>query len=200
VIADVDQGVTANGNQVSAEAVKALAELDQRVTRLEDALATMHDTSHIEDRLVERVARRIGREPDAQCESSGLLIQTSRQLLPAAAKLMQEPARATGEPAADDRRGHRWLLYDLYAEGRTIVRMYLDRRYRMTWPARFVPLALLILIFTSWIWLPFTSILPSSLMTVVDKIIDLLLAFCGFRILSRETRRYRSLLGETPPP
>ena len=83
-----------------------------------------------------------------------------------------------------------------------MVRMFFDPRYLSTWPTRIVPLALLalilLLILTSWIWLPGTSILPTSIMTIVDKIVDFALAFLAFKILQREARRYRELVTDLP--
>jgi hypothetical protein len=51
---------------------------------------------------------------------------------------------------------------------------------------------------TSWIWLPGTTILPTSIMTIIDKTVDVALAFLAFKILSREARRYRELVADLP--
>jgi hypothetical protein len=82
-----------------------------------------------------------------------------------------------------------------YRELRAMTRMFTDRRYRPSWTSRIVPPAILLLILTSWLWLPGTSILPGILATIFDKIIDLALALCAFEILSREARRYRETIG-----
>src|SRR5262249_47203176 len=105
----------------------------------------------------------------------------------------------SGQPRYGFRHSHIWLLYDIYDEARTIVQMYFDRRYRMTWQARVIPLVILFAILTSWIWFPGTSILPTVLMVTVDKIVDILLAFCAIKILSREAKRYRAARGEIAP-
>ena len=79
-----------------------------------------------------------------------------------------------------------------------MVRMFLDPRYRPTWPARIVPLALLAIILTSWIWLPGTSIVWTPIMMIIDKVVDVALAFLAFKVLHREARRYRELVTDLP--
>jgi hypothetical protein len=174
--------------------------LEQRVRRLEDAVATLQDTHPLEERIVERLARRLRRSSAVALQEAGTVYNAGRQLLPAALDLIRNQAdeaeRRSGASVADARRP--WLIFEAYAEFRTMVRMFLDFRYRPTWIARVVPLALLILIMTSWIWLPGTGILPGSFMTLVDKAVDLVLAFLAFKILHREARRYRELITDLP--
>lgn len=174
--------------------------LEQRVCRLEDAVATLQDTRPLEERIVERVSRRMKNASAAALQDSGRVLNAGRQLLPAALDLIRSKAveaeRGGAGPSGSLPRP--WLLFDAYAELRTMVRMYLDPRYRPTWPARIAPLALLALIMTSWIWLPGTSILWTPLMTIIDKAVDVALAFLAFKILNREARRYRELVGDLP--
>jgi hypothetical protein len=154
----------------------------------------------LEERIVERVYRRLNHDRGAAVDDSAGLLKTGRQLLPAALDLIRTRAddaeRQHVSSAGNLRRS--WLLVDAYAELRTMLRMFLDPRYRPSWPARIVPLALLAFILTSWIWLPGTSFLPTSLMTIVDKIIDIALAFLAFKILHREARRYRERVADLP--
>jgi hypothetical protein len=176
--------------------------LEQRVRRLEDAVATLQDTHPLEERIVERVSRRLNRTTSHALQESGGVFSASRQLLPAALDLIRNKADEAQRRSADSSGplGRAWLLFDAYAEVRTIVRMFLDRRYRPTWLARVVPLTLLILILTSWIWLPVPSILGTTILTILDKTADLALAFLAFKILSREARRYRELVTDLPAP
>jgi hypothetical protein len=174
--------------------------LEQRVRRLEDAVATLQDTRPLEERIVERVSRRLNRNLAQTVQASGTVVSPGRQLLPAALDLIRNKA------AEAERRSHApsgnlsrpWLVFDAYAELRTMVWMFLDSRYRPTWAARIAPLALLALIMTSWIWLPGTAIFPTSLMTIIDKTVDIALAFLAFKILHREARRYRELVADLP--
>ena len=171
--------------------------LEQRVRRLEDAVATLQDTCPLEERVVERVSRRLNRPTQALQESGGVL-NTRRQLLPAALDLIRTKADDAQRRAPSGLPGRAWLFFDAYAELRTMVRMFLDPRYRPTWPARVIPLALLVLILTSWIWLPVPSILGTTILTLLDKMVDVALAFLAFKILSREARRYRELVTDLP--
>ena len=173
--------------------------LEQRVARLEDAVATLQDTRPLEERVVERVSRRLHRESTPALPEAGGVLKAGRQLLPVALNLIRTKADEAERSATVSPGGLRrpWLLFDAYAEVQTIVRMFLDRRYRPTWTARLVPLAFLVLIMTSsWIWMPGTGIVFFG--TILDKIVTLVLAYLAFKILHREVRRYRELVGDLP--
>jgi hypothetical protein len=175
--------------------------LEHRVRRLEDAVATLQDTKPLEERIADRVTRRLRRERGAPpAESSGSLVSAGRQLLPAALSLVRVQADRADEPlharSVSPRRP--WLLLEAYADLRAMVRMFFDPRYRLSWLARVGPLVLIGLIATSWIWLPGTSILPTSFMTLIDKAVDLVLAFFAFKILAREACRYREVVADLP--
>jgi hypothetical protein len=178
--------------------------LDQRVRRLEDAVATLQDTRPLEERIVERVSKRLRRhlktDAASEAQETGKAFSASRPLLPAALDLIRNKAVAAEQGGAAPFRylPRPWILFETYAELRTIVRMFLDPRYRATWQARVIPLTLLALILTSWLWLPGTTFLHAGLMTIVDKVIDLVLAFPAFKILVREARRYRELVVDLP--
>jgi hypothetical protein len=172
--------------------------LEQRVRRLEDAVAVLQDTCPLEERIVERVSRRLKRRSSDGLQESGGVLNAGRQLLPAAVELIRNKADEAERRASAGQPGRPWLLFDVYAELRTMVRMFLDRRYRPTWPARLIPPALLVLILTSWVWLPVPSILGTTILTLLDKTVDVVLAFAAFKILSREARRYRELVADLP--
>ena len=177
--------------------------LEQRVRRLEDAVAALQDTGPLETRVAERVAARIGRgAAPAGGESAAILIEAGRHLLPAARELPPRNDDAADAPYASPADAPRqpWLVWDVFAEARTILRMFVDPRYRMAWSARIIPLALCAMILTSWAWLPGTGILGalpaplSWLAWILDKTVDLILAFFLYKILSREARRYRLIV------
>jgi hypothetical protein len=69
-----------------------------------------------------------------------------------------------------------------------MIRMFFDVRYHVGWTARVTVLILLPLIYTSYYWVPFTSVMIVG--TVIDKTVDLILAFLAYKALSREARRY----------
>jgi hypothetical protein len=198
-----DNPTTPNGNPAIAGCDNGLPEIELRVRRLEDAVATLQDTKRIEERVMERVARRLRRESvQATAPETGEgVVNIGRKILPAALTLVQteaDRAERQATPTAVPRKS--WFLIDAYAEARAMVRMFLDPRYRTSWQARVFPLTLAGLILTSWIWLPGTALLPASLMTIVDKVVDVVLAFLAYKILSREVRLYRETVADLPVP
>src|SRR5262249_32274486 len=91
-----------------------------------------------------------------------------------------------------------WLPFELWAELRAMPRMYFDPRYRMTRLGRWLPLALLVAIATSWFWVPGAGILPGTIAAILVKIVDLVLAYFMIKIVIRETDRYRATVSNTP--
>lgn len=195
--ADVsDEPTAANGEASTGHPRDARTEaLELRVRRLEDAVALLQDTRPLEERVTERVSSRLRGTATSKPESAKVIVDAGRTLLPAALNLMksgaEEAERQARSAAPETSRRRPWLLFDLYAEARASIRMFFDPGYRTTWQVRVFPPVLLVAILTSWIWLPGTTLLPGSLMMLVDKTVDLVLAFVGFKILSREARRYR---------
>jgi hypothetical protein len=161
--------------------------LDVRVSRLENAVAQLQDTKELEDRVAERVARRLKRN---NADATGFVDSSKHPMPP---------------PTADDiaalappRTG--WLGWTLFLEMihelRLIGRLYFDRRYRPTWLGRIAPPVILVMILLSYFWIPFSSIMPRFIETPTEKIVDLLLAFVLIKILVREVNRYRLFLME----
>jgi len=163
----------------------------------------LQDTHALEERVAERVAARVAPAPDNGVRASaGLLFEAGRHLLPAAVGALAEPDQAPAPPAAQPAGPALrapWLLFDVYAEARATVRMYLDPRFRLTWQARLLPILLVAAIATSWIWLPGTSILPGVVSTLIMKAVDLVLALVLFKVLHREVTRYRNSSPDLPP-
>src|SRR5262249_43370212 len=188
-----DMGSPANGT---------VAVLEQRVHRLEDAVAALQDTRQLEERLVERVVDRISRNPPlSRREGGSLLIEARRTLLPTAIEMVR-PASATTVEAAPVAvpEGHSWLLIDLFTEARAIFRMFVDPRYRMNRGVWLLSVGLLVALGLSWFWPGFGLPVIGS---VLGKIVDLLLTFILYKVLTREARRYRALLAgapRNPPP
>jgi hypothetical protein len=196
-----DQAAITDGAQ-PADGLHAQA-LEERVRRLEEVVAALQDTHALEERVAERVAARVAPASDNGVRAkAGLLFEAGRHLLPAAVEALSEPSpppvAVPAQPAATGLRPP-WLLFDVYAEARVIVRMYLDPRFRLTWQARLLPLVLLAAIATSWVWLPGTSILPSIVSTLIMKVVDLFLALVLFKVLHREVTRYRNTSPDLPP-
>jgi hypothetical protein len=174
--------------------------LEARVRRLEEQIATLQDTQALEERVAERVTAQVGAaRGNGVRESVGMLVEAGRQVLPAAVGALAEAGRAAQPRPTATPVKPPWLLHDIYAEGRTIVRMYLDPRFRLTWQARILPIVLIAAIATSWVWIPGTSILPGFVASLIVKVVDLLLALVLFKVLNREVTRYRASSPDLPP-
>ncbi len=184
-----------------AAPVAVVSSLEERVRRLEDALAQMQDTQQLESRVAAKVTNQISQElaPAAGTSPAAGLVEIGKRLL----AITAPPAPRSVSPRPPGAKPG-WLLWELWAEARIIPRMYVDPRYRMTWVGRIVPIVLLLVFF----W-PITTLkfVPLLCVMVGDKgIIDwlvgtplqLLIAFVLFKVLSHEVRRYRELSPDLP--
>lgn len=178
-------------------AALALQQVEERLRRLEDAVAALQD----------RPARAAARpdaglvlshaDPAAPAGSgtSDLLRETSRRLLPLAVGFLHGPSSdPTGNATATGRRP--WLLVEAVDELRLIFRMFTDRRYRVSWVAWVVPLAVVFLMVTSSMLIGGIPFVGSSL----AKVVDLILAFFAYKALTREAHRYREAAPYLPDP
>ena len=75
--------------------------------------------------------------------------------------------------------------------------MYVDPRYSMPWLGRLLPLVLLAAFIASYYWAPFTSV--PGVGWLLNKALDLLIAFVLFKVLGHEARRYRETAPDLPP-
>jgi hypothetical protein len=178
----------------------SLSPLEERLRRLEDALAQMQDVKGMETRVAERVAVRLGREPPAAVPvAPPPTVSTAGMLLDAGKRLLGAAATAVKKAPGEVKRAA--LFWEAVAEGRAILRMYLDPRYRLSWLGRLVPPALVLLIVTSGWWVPGGSVpvFGTYVHPLLNKGIDLLLAFVLFKVLGHEARRYRETAPDLPP-
>jgi hypothetical protein len=168
--------LSVDGHSVEGHVRPDGRELEERVQRLEEAVESLKDTTALEERIVLRVTERLTKAPSSD-------------------KVVAGPPPSPPPPldgVGRVRGSHAWLFYDMIADARLMVIMLLDRRYAMAWTTHmvvwlFIPAILL----SSW-WFPL-SYLP-LVGHYLDKILDLLLAFCVYKALSRETRRYREIV------
>ena len=163
--------------------------LETRVARLETAVAALQDTRALE----ERVAQRVGQQMQAAVASEAQrLVAAERRTSPAGMLAAAETVmRAVATPAAPLLTRPPMLVVDLYLEAVAIFRMFFDLRYRVAWTTRVLVLLLLPAILTSHWWVPFAPV--PVIGGLLDKLVDLLLAFVMFKALSREARRYLEL-------
>ncbi len=169
--------------------------MELRIRRLEEAVAGLQDTKQIEERVVERVSDKLSRVSNSGFqESPSFLKEAGRHILPSALGIAAESATSADSrkhSGASPRRA--WWLFEAYDDLRAMTRMYSDYRYRrhMTWTAFLTPFVFVACILLVWFWMP-TSI--PVLGTLLDKVVDVLLAFFAYKILSRELIRYRDML------
>jgi hypothetical protein len=179
-----------------------LSPLEERVRKLEAALAELQDTNQLETRVVARVSDQIAKElaPAAGASPQAGLAELGKRLVVAAAPML--PPRTLGPRPSGKRPG--WLLMEILAEARVIPRMYFDPRYHMTWVGRLVPLALLIAFLGAKYVIALIPILGVLLLSIpvfndlLIKAVELVFAFALFKVLSQEARRYRETSPDLP--
>jgi hypothetical protein len=175
-----------------------MSPLELRIRRLEDALAQLQAMRAAEGRITTSQAAHP--VPVATPAPAPAHQAPTDKLWDLGKRVLNTPvevARNLGAPpgAISSRPG--WLTLESIAEVRAIFGMFTDPRYRLSWPARITPLALTALIVLSWWWVPFTSV--PFLGLVLNKSIDLVLAFVLFKLLGHEARRYRETAPDLPP-
>jgi hypothetical protein len=163
------------------------AELEDRVRRLEAALAERPAPDEVTDRVIARLsAIAAGREhhPD-----EGVLVLAAHPdpaVPPPPGTILQPPA-APVDPAQ-----RKWFLAQLWAEIRLAAQMYFDPRYRVSRTTQFaLPGLALVLIFNyfffaSWLPIPFLS-------PVLERLFVVVLAILGYKLFTRELARYREV-------
>jgi hypothetical protein len=176
--------------------------LEQRVRRLEDAIAALQDTQLMEDRVVERVRQRVELHHAEQPRPAGLFVSAARMLMPkqveevppdqphADAGAAPDGPTANGAAPPPEATQPGWLLVELYREIRGMVRMFADHRYRMSWTGKAVPLAAILAAVISWLLISGIPLIGGLL----DRLVDLTLIVLVYKAMSRELCRYRELL------
>jgi hypothetical protein len=160
--------------------------LEQRVQRLEDAVASLQDTRPLEERISERVAARFQLRPGPPPDVADKVVTS----LPPPPVPNPLPS-AAGPPPASVLAPHSWLLFDVLTELRAMVRMFFDVRYNVAWTTRLTVIVLAVLLALSEFWLKFLPCASIWLVgEVLDKLVVVALAFLIYKALSREAQRY----------
>jgi hypothetical protein len=166
--------------------------LEQRVHRLEVAVAAMSDTQLMEDRVVERVARRVETPP----------VNANGGFMAGAARFFKGESRNT-DAAGDDAVAQpevivresppksSWLLFEFIDEIRSAMRMFADYRYRVSWPGRMIPVVCIVLAVIAYF---ITGLVP-IIGTPLNYLIDAVLVVIFYKSMSREVARYQSGAG-----
>lgn len=181
-----------------------LEELEDRVYKLETAVAKPDSPPLTEDAVADRVIAKLSAlagEPRSLPESDRILVLDSTGH-PATVAVPPPPQGAVLHPPepADPAR-QTWFLTQLAAEVGLTFRMYSDPRYRVSRITQFaLPGIALILIFNyyffaQWVSIPFLS-------PIVERLLAVFLVIVGYKLLTRELTRYREVveyLSKYPP-
>ena len=167
--------------------LEAATDLEQRVQRLECAVADLQDTHALEERITEKVAERLESHKAVNDHAFSVTAVPPGSV---ANHVLDYPDDLPPRPLPAR---HPWLLVDMVASARLLWQMIFDRRFHFAWTTHLVVWTCLAAIALSDFWFPLAW-LPILGPYVFDKVLDLLLAFCIYKALSRETRRYREVL------
>jgi hypothetical protein len=172
--------------------------LEARVARLEDVVASLQDTHHLEERVTERLSAQLASSRRNGGSSPSIILEAGRQLLPAALQTVRQQTNEAEAAARPGVQHHPWLLFDAIAEARAIFRMYFDSSYRVSRIARVTPVVGGIMLMLSWIVfnnIPLISSLP-LIGHILEITFDLALAFVAYKVLHREVQSYRFAIAD----
>ena len=200
-LAALSAELASNGDQHGTE---------ERLRRIEDAIAAMQDQQAIEERLLERLLNRVSpgaaaspRLPDIDPHPVPLpppppSHQPSQPVALLESVVADTPASKLFKTAVYARQqASGWLIVDMLRDLYDIGRMYFDNRYRVSRNAKLVPMVVLIVMMLSYLYFTFMVPLP-IINTICDKILNVFLILYLYRYLSREAERYRNTIAMYP--
>ena len=177
-----------------------LAAVEERLEeRVLERLST-RDSAALEERLVERLAARVPEATAAPVTATSVPAAPLPQPTPGPRwynRINPFKPRATAPPPVSSG----WLLFDLLNEARFLGSMIFDSRFGMGWTSRIVLLCCFVAFFCQEILMaPITY--PIGLVPFVgtfigfclNKLVTLFIAFFIFKVLARETARYKAYL------
>jgi hypothetical protein len=163
--------------------------LQERVSRLEDAVAALQDTRSLEERVLNRVTESVRPSVEASFQRLESARRPTAASATASLSLPPLPQLKAVTPSAV-RSG--WTLFELVSEIRTFFRMFFDMRYRVSWYTWLVTvIGLSFVLLSHWV-VPFAYLLVVGPM--LDKAVDLFLILFIYKVLSLEAQRYREAL------
>lgn len=179
-------------NDLHSTPTQSMHVVEERLRRLEDAVAALQERRPVDSALCEPAGLTPAPPPAPDGEAGrNVLLDTGARLLPLAVSMLHRPPIATVAPAqwaaATPRQRRPWLLFDTLDELRLIVHMFSDKRYRVGWVTILVPLFVFFLMIASSMSIGGLPVVGSTL----DKVVDLLLSFFVYKVLTREAHRYR---------
>jgi len=181
-------------------------DMEDRLHRLEQAIAALQDTKLMEERLLERVMNRVDQAPAtpqappvatlAPPENHGAndaIVGAGMALLPGALRAVSSSLNSATDPRRYDSQrpslfsAQSWLLLDLVQELRTFGMMMLDYRFRPSWTVKTVPICCLALVILNFVFLG-----------GIFHLLDIIPTIVAYKTLSREAQRYRAELPYMP--
>ncbi len=174
----------------------ASGDLEGRVQRLEDVVATLCNTQPIEERLRERIIEQL--RPEVQ-----RLVQRPGEVPPEGGPALGElgespdgqvpptepPAAAPAPPVS--------FLRDLWGDIRTFWRMVRDPLFPMSWSVVVMPVLAVLYLIWSRVF-GFSSI--PILGAIFDFIGIFVVTYLVYKVLARELRRYRDTMARWGRP
>lgn len=178
-------------------------ELEQRLQRLEDVVASLCDTQVLEDRVREKVLEQVrgeidslkGQKPPGSSAEIRVEGDSSTRLQPPVATLAGPASRPLPPPEPTGS-----ILREFAWEIRTLFQMVRDPFYHLSWGARLV----LVLPLTHILWFmlfDFPKGIPligPPLHFVLNFSIAYATAYVVFKVFGRELRRYREFTTRNP--
>lgn len=188
-VEDLD-GVSPPENNGAHSSRERQVELEERLHKVETALAERHSPAVAEEAVADRVIARLSAgisEPPSQ-SNRVLVLATSRHDPAPPDGAVLHPPEVLNDPVR-----RTWLLSQIVAELQLALHMYFDPRYRISRTTQFALPGIVLLglfnyfLFASWVNIPIVS-------PVAERLIDVFLCVIGYKILIRELERYRDVL------
>jgi hypothetical protein len=172
-------------------------DLEERVRKLERAVAELPAPAD-DEVIVNRVLARLSALAEGRSMSGTDLDRVvvldpprSSPLAPVAPPPDGAVPQTPGPPPDPTRK--KWVLTQFFAEVRTMFRMYFDPRYRISRTTQFLlPLIAGLVVFNFFFFSVWVDILFVS--PVVERVLLVILAILGYKVLTRELARYREVL------
>jgi len=194
------------------------SDVEERLRRLEAAVAALQDTNTLEEHLIDRIEKKRPPAPVAQIAQTPVapmaqiaqapvalvappvatvarsqapseLAMAGRVLLPAAVGMLRAQAELAQSASPGLPAKPAWLFFEMVAEVRAMFWMYFDRRYSVHWGAWLAPVLACVLAFNFWFFLGGSALFGFG--HLIEKLIDLPIAYATYKVLQRESQRYR---------
>jgi hypothetical protein len=194
-----------NAHPVDSQRVE---ELERTIQSLRDQAAQhAQETAVLESRFLEKLK---AREAQEAADLENKLMQRLAARVPAAVPVAEIPiAKPAGTRWYDRMNPFKpraiapppvssgWLVFDLLNEARFLGSMILDSRFSTAWSSRLVLIGCLSAFFLIEFFtypISFVPLIGGITVFLVDKLLALLISFFIFKVLARETARYKAFL------